>query len=602
MFSAINEEHLHAPPDSTTATISWSAGFSSSTILQPVYLGYEETQLIQHNYDQWQIILEPSDLNSIGLSRLFAKLRIEPPDNLAMLLPPAQTENAPMKSRLFNCLVIDLTKFNDENCERTEMYQGEESRDDKNGHSFSHHKDTVTPFKNPGVDFLFPFERPICPSPWNELYPFPEESSPSPKNPAQRILPSRAWTHISYVRRRESEYKDKLVKLSQVCLESHPAMVKTMETLGDLYYSMGKMSLAEHWYRRVITARQRRADTNSVEALQGCLNLIHVITLQGRYVEAKTFHQETYLSILDKFGPNHKLAQQSLHILVCISTFLHDYEEAEEYSRQLLRLRLNAFGPLDERTLGAMQILAMSLRNRDMYDECEDLLRIVLQLQERLQDTSGDIKCLAIATLANALFYRGHYKGSRPLFKQATELAENSLGGDHPCSLYCNYLLARDLHNEGLHTESKKLLEASLGKQIILLGETHIDTTSSMSELGEVFMDTGHYEEAAIWLEKAFRSDKQVYGAHHNYSMSSCDALGICYEKQERYTDAVALYEQAMQEITATKGSGHPALVKLQGWVEVYRNRLVLERRYDLKYKRYREMVLVRWSGSVLRI
>jgi tetratricopeptide (TPR) repeat protein len=130
---------------------------------------------------------------------------------------------------------------------------------------------------------------------------------------------------------------------------------------------------------------------------------------------------------------------------------------------------------------------------------------------------------------------------------------------------------------EGLLTESKELLEANLEKQIRLLGETEINTTNAMSELGEIFMETGCYEEATIWLEKAFRVVAPVFGAGHNYSISSCGALGRCYEKQERYTDAVALYKQTMQEIAATKGSDHLALVKLQRWIDWNCDRLALQ-------------------------
>ena len=353
-------------------------------------------------------------------------------------------------------------------------------------------------------------------------------------------------------------------------------MVRIMEKLGRLYYLMGKMSQSEHWYRRVITARQQLADTNSVEALQTRLDLIDAIIDQGRWVEAKKLHQEIYPSILDKVNPNHGLVQQSLKILARISTRLDDEEEAETFSRQLLQLRLNSFGPWNVRTLIAMQLLATPLRNKAIYAECEDLLRIVLQLQGRVHDTSDHSKCVAIASLAEVLFYQKRYKEGKPLFKRAAELAEYSLGGEHPVSLYCNYLLARSLHMEGLLIESKELLEANLEKQIRLLGETEINTTNAMSELGEIFMERGCYKEATIWLEKAFRGVAPVFGVEHNYSISICGALGICYEKQERYTDAVALYKKTMQEITATKGSDHLALVKLQRWIDWNRDRLAL--------------------------
>lgn len=132
----------------------------------------EEISLTKQNYDRWRIILESSDLNSIELSRLFANLRIEAPDNFAMPLPPAHAKNSPMNYQPFNSRIVDITNINNENYERIEMHQGEESWEYKTCLSFSHNKKKATPFKIPNVDILFPSEIPLPSTPLNELYPF----------------------------------------------------------------------------------------------------------------------------------------------------------------------------------------------------------------------------------------------------------------------------------------------------------------------------------------------------------------------------------------------------------------------------------------------
>ena len=532
----------------------------------------EEIWSIRSNYNRWPIILE-TDLDSIELSRLFAKLKIEAPDNFAMLLPPTHAQNGPTNCQPFHLRIIDLKNSNNENYGEIEMYQGDESWECNNSHTFNHHNKKTTPFKIPDVDFLFPFEIPIFSSPLNELSPFP--SSLLSNGPTQGVLFSKPKTIISYYYQREFEYKDKLAKLGRVCPETHPAMVKIMKNLGALYYDMRKFSLSEHWYRRVITTQQQLDGTNSVQILQTSLDLIDAIVDQGRYEEAKKLHQEIYPVILDRVNSNHELVQQSLNILSRISFGLD--QEDETYSRQLLQLRLNAFGLSDLRTLSSMQLLANHLSTKAISPECEDLLRIELQLHDRVTGNSDYVKCLAIVSLAAVLLRQRRYKESRPLFQRAVELAENSLGGEHPVSLHCNCMLARNFRMEGLLTESKELLETNLEKQIRLLGKMSLDAMDSMDELGEIFMETGQYEEATIWLEKAFRSNIQVFGVDHNHSITSCDALGRCYEKQERYADAIALYEQTMQEITARKGTIHLTLVKLQKWIDWNRDYLALQ-------------------------
>jgi tetratricopeptide (TPR) repeat protein len=139
-------------------------------------------------------------------------------------------------------------------------------------------------------------------------------------------------------------------------------------------------------------------------------------------------------------------------------------------------------------------------------------------------------------------------------------------------------------------------------------------TITAMAELGDVIMESNLYEEANFWLEKELQEIgkkavgqqdslrwitaqiAQCYQKHGQYRAAAtlyeqiiakihgtevwnydrciyyCHCLGACYIKLEQYSDALALYKRAMQEIRDMKGPCHLAIGQIQNWVELLYN------------------------------
>jgi hypothetical protein len=90
-----------------------------------------------------------------------------------------------------------------------------------------------------------------------------------------------------------------------------------------------------------------------------------------------------------------------------------------------------------------------------------------------------------------------------------------------------------------------------------------------------------HIEEATIWYEKILWGVVGVYGPDGKHTIALCGVLSYCYEKQGRYDDAMKLCQQLVERIRAVKGNDHPAVAKLQGWIEETQN-LLLEAEEDM--------------------
>lgn len=76
------------------------------------------------------------------------------------------------------------------------------------------------------------------------------------------------------------------------------------------------------------------------------------------------------------------------------------------------------------------------------------------------------------------------------------------------------------------------------------------------------------YQESSIWLGKSFRKSLAIFGPLDDLAIESCDSLGVCYESQGLYREAIALYQELLDNIRATKGDIEQIIAKVQGWIQ----------------------------------
>jgi tetratricopeptide (TPR) repeat protein len=504
------------------------------------------------------------------LPRLFATLKMQPPTNVQTIcLDPSA--NTTFKKSACKYLskedMLDLVSSQPWRNENFEQNPGSNSVRSLIYPSATGTKGSSNGLRFAGFDILFPSEILVTPDPFQELYVFPIPLSSSTK---ERKRSQSLPRFISY-QTEKRDYKDKYMKLSAMLPHTHPAVIKTMEKLGSVYYHLGNARLAEHWYQYVVSTRDQTEKLISLETLDAWLGLIDAITAQGRYVEGKILHQEIHPSIVRMAPPHHWLMQKSLQTIAIISGNLGIHEDAEHYYRQLVQIRLSAFGPRHGDTLAAMQRLANPLRRQEQYAESEELLTITVQLSESSPGMSEQRKCRGLSSLAKVLFDQGRYNESEMLHRASAERSKLSLGDEDPTTLQCLYHLARSLRAQGLLEEAKRVLQNTIEIQTRVLGEGSPSTIESMSELAKTLEMGKNYEEAATWYTKALKGNEEVWGPDSDNTLIACEILGRCYELQGLYSDALALYIEAMNEVLTAKGINKPseeAIEEIQGWID----------------------------------
>jgi tetratricopeptide (TPR) repeat protein len=402
--------------------------------------------------------------------------------------------------------------------------------------------------------------------PINEIYPFPSPPTVSTYSMPD-IETSLCLTPLRFIEAID-ELKTKLRTFKRMLGAKHLTTIATMQDLADIYFEHHKFCQAEYWYRQVVTAKETVRSTKPLEILWDALQVIKVLLAQGKYLQAKNLHRDIHSTIIKTVDPTHDLALESTAIMADVLGRLGNSEEAESLNRQLLQIALTNFGPRDLRTASIMEYLASFLIALDRPITSEQLLRTALQLRRDMKRLDELILCNDLRILASALKVQGRDYESLNLARHTAEQSKLIFGSEHPETLRCSRTLASCLRTNGFLEESKQLLQSTLSIHLSVLGERHRSTRGTMWQLAETLTGIDCNSEALTWYEKVFWICVEEEGLDCRFVISHCRELGRCYESLGRYADALALYQQTINKIRSEMGEEHPAILRIQPWID----------------------------------
>jgi tetratricopeptide (TPR) repeat protein len=350
--------------------------------------------------------------------------------------------------------------------------------------------------------------------------------------------------------------------------DTKPVVLEITRRLAQAYYDQGKQRQAEILYRKLISAQKRSDATELADMLSVQIDLVNTICEQGRFLEAKDLQANVHGAIINAFASHHHLVRRSLSAIIRIWGLLQNHEEEEAICRQLVQISLTHLGPRDPDTLDAIYRLALAMRGRKQFVESESLQRITVQLyQEAHKYRHSDI-CWSLEALARVFNDQGRTEEAINLFRLSAERAREFLGVEHVSTMNCYRVLGRELRKQGLFQESEELLVATVKIQINVMGEDYPYTLWSIYELGETLLKRDKYQESSIWLKKSFRQSLVIFGPLNDLAIESCDSLGVCYESQGLYGEAMALYQELLDKLRAAKGDNEQSIAKVEGWIQ----------------------------------
>jgi tetratricopeptide (TPR) repeat protein len=86
-----------------------------------------------------------------------------------------------------------------------------------------------------------------------------------------------------------------------------------------------------------------------------------------------------------------------------------------------------------------------------------------------------------------------------------------------------------------------------------VLGPTHPNTLSVMTDLAETLQKEGHYSEAEKLQREILDQVRATFGTDSPQTLDALQALAICLSVQKRYDQAKPLFTEALQVATRIK-------------------------------------------------
>ena len=270
-----------------------------------------------------------------------------------------------------------------------------------------------------------------------------------------------------------------------------------IETLGNLYRSLGKFQPADSLLRSALSRRR---------AL---------------------------------FGPSHPSVASSLIALGELRIAQAEYDSAEVLVRQGLDMARRTRSPNDPEIGKATKALGQLLYEQGAYDKAVPVLEEAIRLQTRGDTASPDLAS-AITDLANTYFYLGKFALSDTLNQRALEMDRHLYGPRHAFVADVLINLGAIRFEWAKYDEAERYYREALDINTTWYGPNHPETASSLTALGRCLASEQKLVEADTVLRRALDVLERVYGPVHPRVASALNEYSRVKQSEGKLDEAEA--------------------------------------------------------------
>ncbi|KFY18132.1 hypothetical protein V492_00124 [Pseudogymnoascus sp. VKM F-4246] len=152
----------------------------------------------------------------------------------------------------------------------------------------------------------------------------------------------------------------------------------------------------------------------------------------------------------------------------------------------------------------------------------------------------------------------GEYAAAEKIGRTAIVGREEILGVEHLDTLTSVSNLGSVLESQGKYEEAEAMHQRALKVRQKVLGEEHPNTLTSVGNVGVVLERQGKYKEAEALQQRALEGREKVLGVEHPDTLTSVSNLGLALSRQGKYKQAEAMYLRALESREKGLGVEHP--------------------------------------------
>ncbi|KAH7060961.1 kinesin light chain 3 [Paraphoma chrysanthemicola] len=194
-------------------------------------------------------------------------------------------------------------------------------------------------------------------------------------------------------------------------------------------------------------------------------------------------------------------------------------------------------------------------------------------LSHSLAEEKGGDRLMLVWKCAMTLLSDGRYNECEKLFLQVMETFKRVLGDEHLDTLTSMANLGLTYSNQGRWKEAEELEVQVVETEKRVLGDEHPFTLIGMANLAATYRNQGRWKEAEELEVQVVETEKRVLGDEHLDTLTSMNNLASTYSNQGRWKEAEELEVQVVEARKRVLGDEHlDTLTGMNNLAATYRN------------------------------
>ncbi|HYV20039.1 MAG TPA: serine/threonine-protein kinase [Verrucomicrobiae bacterium] len=276
------------------------------------------------------------------------------------------------------------------------------------------------------------------------------------------------------------------------------------QALADRYRELALYDVALPLQEKALATRRRVLGEEHPQTISSINQMGVLLDSQGKLQEAERYYREALEKSRRVNGEDHRETLTMINNMGYLMWAEGKPGGAEPYFREALEKRRRLLGEADPDLLASIANLGGLLHTSGKLAEAEPLYREALVKRRRILGEEHPETLLSIGNMGSLLRAQGRMQEAEPYYREALEKSRRVLGEEHPDTLIAISNMGFLLRAEGKLDEAELYYREALTKYRRVLGAEHPDTLISIDNLGSLLTAQGKHAAAeALLLSEA---------------------------------------------------------------------------------------------------
>ncbi len=341
-------------------------------------------------------------------------------------------------------------------------------------------------------------------------------------------------------------------------LSNQPVVqARLMDTLGQVYVSLGMYEQARPLLEQALSTRRKLLGEDNVET---ATSLDHVGGLSwhtGNFSASEQAFQES-LAIREKLlGREDLVVASALHNLGNLYWSMGDYDRAQPLIERVLAIREKRLPPDDPDIPTTINSLGAIAYKKGETKKAQQLWEQTLALRERILGPDHPYLAQTLNNLAVVYTDTGDLGRARALLERTVNIQEKTLGPKHPDLASALSNLGRVVHLSGDYAGARAAFQRAIAIQEAA-GPDNPELARFIDGLAKAWLADGNVKAARGLYQRSLAIREKALGKGNSETAESILGLANCDRKDRKYQEAEARYESALSLCRVTGGRYQP--------------------------------------------